>query len=394
MNVNSSLTAAHLAKPQWLLDSENRLPFWLCKNRLFHSKVAALEYATKNNTDIQLYFNDVEFGQVKWTVEPPEPIDYYYLQRVKQLRDQYDYIVLLYSGGADSSTIFKTFLRNNIHLDEVMTYGGWSHRVDKWHDMLNLEPQYAAGEMLELGQKHNIKITFANMIDHMHTVYPSTDWIYDADPRLNPDNHFKYQTVHARRDLFEMVESGKKVALVFGHDKPRILIKDGSIYLAYLDVGALSTNIWPQMFDAGYVGPSMELFYPNIHVPEIMVKQGHMIADWYLKTFGMESENLLSPNALFDKNYHSRVNCIMYPTTWREFDTYTIGKPWGGMTWEFKSKFLFERMQDTKQNSVFWQGIDQVKKIIAPRFWGKQGLIGHWTKFYKLRDMPKFDRNL
>jgi hypothetical protein len=39
--------------------------------------------------------------------------------KAMQLRDQYDYLILAYSGGADSDNILKVFQQNKIHLDEV-----------------------------------------------------------------------------------------------------------------------------------------------------------------------------------------------------------------------------------------------------------------------------------
>jgi hypothetical protein len=224
------------------------------------------------------------------------------------------------------------------------------------------------------------------MLDSFHKVYDSPDWIYDADPRLNADNHFKFHTANARSDLISMVEKGQRVALIFGHDKPRIVFKDNAFHLAYLDVGALATNIWPQMFESCFVGPAMELFYPNTEVPEIMIKQGHMIVDWYLKNEGTRSMQLLRPDWLYDQDYQSKINTIMYPTTWKETEIYSIGKSIQTHTWIWKSEFLIDRLQDTRQNQNFWQGLSSVKKTIHEKFWGKLGLVGHWTKFYKIRD--------
>jgi hypothetical protein len=374
-------------KPDWLLQAENCLPFWTCNNQMFRSKIMALEYASKHNTDIGFYFNDVEFSTLPWTFEPPEHIDELYLRRAKQLREKYDYIVVMYSGGSDSSTILKTFVRNGIKVDEVATYGGWSHSVDKYDDPVNLEITYAATEMLKQCVNLGIKVNYLNMLDHFEKSYSSPDWVYDADPRINPDNHLKFHTANGRQDLIDMVDRGLKVALVFGHDKPRIVFKDNAFFLTYLDVGALATNVWPQMFEPGYVGPAMEFFYPNVDVPEIMIKQGHMIVDWYIKNIGRESAKILSPNWLYDPKYQSRINTIMYPTTWREYETYSIGKPSNTFSWLWKSDFLINRMQDTQQNQYFWDGLNRIRKTIDKRFWGKWGLIGHWAKFYKIKDM-------
>jgi hypothetical protein len=225
------------------------------------------------------------------------------------------------------------------------------------------------------------------MLDHFEKSYSSPDWVYDADPRINPDNHLKFHTANGRQDLIDMVDRGLKVALVFGHDKPRIVFKYNAFFLTYLDVGALATNVWPQMFEPGYVGPAMEFFYPNVDVPEIMIKQGHMIVDWYIKNIGRESAKILSPNWLYDPKYQSRINTIMYPTTWREYETYSIGKPSDTFSWLWKSDFLINQMQDTQQNQYFWDGLNRIRKTIDKRFWGKWGLIGHWAKFYKIKDM-------
>lgn len=372
-------------KPNWLSQAENRLPFWTCQGQAFHSKVMALEYASRHNTDIDLYFNNHEFADLPWTVEPDESIDELYARRARQLREKYDYIVIMYSGGSDSSTILKTFVRNNIKVDEVATYGGWNHTVDKFDDPVNLEITYSATELLKKCVSLGIKVNYLNMLDTFEKVYDSPYWVYDADPRLNADNHFKFHTAHARPDLVSMIDRGLKVALIFGHDKPRIVFKDNAFYLAYLDVGALATNVWPQMFDPGYIGPAMEFFYPNVDVPEIMIKQGHMIVNWYIKNFGSQCTELLRPDWLYDPDYQSRVNTIMYPTTWRETETYSIGKPVDTFTWLWKSDFLIDRLHDTKQNDNFWNGLTKLKKTINQRFWGKLGLVGHWTTFYKIK---------
>jgi hypothetical protein len=42
-----------------------------------------------------------------------------YRQRALQLRDEYDYLILNYSGGSDSGYILKTFVENGIKLDQV-----------------------------------------------------------------------------------------------------------------------------------------------------------------------------------------------------------------------------------------------------------------------------------
>ena len=42
--------------------------------------------------------------------------------RALQLRDTYPYIKFWFSGGNDSTTALNVFLKNNIHIDEIITY--------------------------------------------------------------------------------------------------------------------------------------------------------------------------------------------------------------------------------------------------------------------------------
>jgi len=65
-------------------------------------------------------FNKKVFSLYDWTKEPVEDVNYFYDKRVKELRQQYDYIIFFYSGGYDSHNILKTFIDNNIHIDEII----------------------------------------------------------------------------------------------------------------------------------------------------------------------------------------------------------------------------------------------------------------------------------
>src|SRR5262249_28377199 len=49
-----------------------------------------------------------------------------YRQRAEEIRRDYDYIILTYSGGHDSSNMLETFLYNDIPVDEILTVGALS----------------------------------------------------------------------------------------------------------------------------------------------------------------------------------------------------------------------------------------------------------------------------
>lgn len=82
---------------------------------------------------MQFIFNEEVFDKIDWTIEPSFSLKELYTQRAQQLRDDYDYLILSYSGGSDSHEILGTFLENNIFIDEiqVMHYEKAMSRFDR-----------------------------------------------------------------------------------------------------------------------------------------------------------------------------------------------------------------------------------------------------------------------
>ena len=87
---------------------------YVVDGKIFYDKIAALVYADSVKKEVQWdYFNDVFFS-ADWTTEPEISLDELYRIRAQQLRDKYDYIVIFCSGGADSTNVLYSFLKNGI----------------------------------------------------------------------------------------------------------------------------------------------------------------------------------------------------------------------------------------------------------------------------------------
>ena len=86
---------------------------------VFWDKITALSYSAKTNQTIHWDFNDLLFSAFDWSKEPEQDISHYYTLRCQQIRDEYDYIVLHYSGGSDSNNILQHFYRAGIHIDQI-----------------------------------------------------------------------------------------------------------------------------------------------------------------------------------------------------------------------------------------------------------------------------------
>jgi len=55
-----------------------------------------------------------------WSREPPQTLDQLMTQHAHNLRNKYQRLVLHWSGGTDSHTIYNIFAQNRIHLDEII----------------------------------------------------------------------------------------------------------------------------------------------------------------------------------------------------------------------------------------------------------------------------------
>ena len=101
------------------------------------SKLEAWQLSKGDFNKIKFIYNDYHFSKIDWSVEPKEDIYELFRQRAQQIREKYDYVVLVYSGGVDSHTVLETFLRNNIHINEICSFGN-PELVDK-EKSINIE---------------------------------------------------------------------------------------------------------------------------------------------------------------------------------------------------------------------------------------------------------------
>ena len=90
------------------IEQNPKLGYYTVGSEKFFSKPLALTRATETNQFPEWNFSNEIFGAQDWTITPAINIRELYRIRAQQLRDQYDYIRLEFSGGGDSN-----FFRNN-----------------------------------------------------------------------------------------------------------------------------------------------------------------------------------------------------------------------------------------------------------------------------------------
>jgi hypothetical protein len=227
--------------------------YWQVGDQKFINKYQALVHATKTNNYIHFrYFDDV-WQNFDRSLIGKYSLKELYKQRAQQLRDSYDYLILYFSGGADSYNVLRSFLDNGIHLDEICVK--WANDViDKDVYLPNTEEvtalnylsewDFAIKPVLEeVAQKHpNIKIEIVDWFDDRNSI--------GKEAVFNLVNHWHdvevtSLAVWSPRE-YELTEKGKKVAGIYGIDKPQTYFEDGKAYMIFLDSATTMGTPCPQ----------------------------------------------------------------------------------------------------------------------------------------------------
>jgi hypothetical protein len=265
----------------------------------FDSKVEALEHSNKNKVELNFYYYDYIYEKIDWTFEPPHSLDYYYLEQAKRIRDAYDYVILCYSGGYDSTNILETFHFNNIKLDKIVSVGAFDQDTTQSSDENHNGEIYqnVIPYVKELGLEHILQVIdytkFFDNTKNFSILNQNQNWIDLCGAWFSPHNWFWYDI-----EKFVVPEEykNKKVAIIFGKDKPSLFfsekgkivkLSDGTMQLNgffFRDTPLLSYA--STEYKRKLHGNIKRIdFYWDPEFPEILLKQLHVLHRYYTITY-------------------------------------------------------------------------------------------------------------
>jgi hypothetical protein len=377
------------------MDYPDKLGVYRVGDLKFHSKLEAIDLHTKTGIHPHWDFNEAVFSSYDWTKEPTESIAELYRQRAQQLRDKYDYIVLMFSGGADSTTVLRSFLDNDIKLDETVSYMNYDATGDRDH-FFNAEifrVTIPFSEQLKTQYpwlKHRVIDLTEIIVNHYNK--NNSDWFYDMNTCFSPNSTSKESLPLKIKEWADIIHSGKKFCVLWGHDKPRICHENGKFlfkFLDFIDHAATVKSI------AGQQPYTDELFYWTADLPELLIKQGHIIKNYLSRAdvqnlpFISQKKSDLAYREINGVKYwlsNHGVHSLIYPR-W-DIETFTNGKSSSPIFTERDDWFFdLSSQHDIKQN--WWTGFDELWKLV-PDYWKsdpadmRRGLKACWSKSYYL----------
>lgn len=232
---------------------------------LIRTRLDFLNYSQKDNLWFMI---DHPWKKISWNVEPKESIEELCKRRAEQLRDKYDYIVLYYSGGPDSSTVLNTFRDNNIPLDEIVFYN--------FSDIGSLGTDTVAKE----------QVNGLNVVDINQNVLNK---IFDKELWERENYNFTgliHDLARFRIDFYEKVlgkgkiRKGNVCHLMCG-DYPKIRVR--SITRTEISFDHIFTAR-KMIFASNTYGN--EQFYTSVDMPELNIKQSHLLAKYFKQKYG------------------------------------------------------------------------------------------------------------
>lgn len=297
------------------------------------------------------YYHDREFRNFNWSNPPKENLRDLYRDRAQEIRDKYDYVILCYSGGSDSTNILETFYYNNIHIDEIVMVGAFSQDSYEGDDSNhNGELYYNAFPTIKNMDLPKTKIT---KIDY-------TDWFDNPNNFSLIKNYGNEWTLYTGawrsvhhlfwRDFKSFVgnQNNKKTCYVMGSDKlnfsyignlPCFYIFD----IAVSDYGNLYEN---QNFKR------INFYtYPEYSAMKIMCKQAHIIREW----------NKLSQNKIdiIDPEWETTYRNLIYKDLYNPLIYYS---PKSKISSISERDMFMLKTDNTEMHKFFREGLKTTRK--------------------------------
>lgn len=359
--------------------------YYLVGNKIFNHKILALQEATRSRLPITWNFNDEVYNQVNWQTRDNISLTELYRIRAQQLRNQYDYLVLCWSAGADSDTILNSFLDNNILLDEIVLLWPISKTQGKYIPKVDNDPYNMVSEWdltikprIEYLKKHhpNLKITICDILDDV----PPEEFSDDTVLILEKHNYFSIQKYRALDNVLrDRAEQYPNTATIVGVAPVETVILDDYLAIQFIDSVATATPKSDYTLQGW--ARNIEFFYWTPSLPELIKEQAHVVLDHvnrypaskqYLGKLRLGQNKVLKKVNVIDRElYRQFRKALLYPNY--NLSTFQAIKSPEAYD-QMESAFWFNDDPQAEQFLAPWRSaIASHRNLIDPMFFQKTG---------------------
>lgn len=348
------------------------------------SKIEAIELHNRTGIHPEWVFNNTAFANANWEREPDESLSALYAKRCQQLREKYDYLVLFFSGGADSTNILHHFVSNGIHIDELISYhSAEAASKDGFGEQEIFKVAIPAGNKareINPSIKHRIVDISKLTVDYYND--KDNNILYDINDCWTPHHLGLSQIMSVVPEWKDIANQGRTIGFIHGIDKPRLFVDKTGYYVKFLDL-LISNNIDLVMIRDQHFGNSHELFYWSPDMPELIIKQAHI-----LKKFVdlHKIQNTVPGQVRTQDLPHDVIHELIYPT-WDK-TTFTQGKVKASMIASPRDLWFF-KLSNSLALSNYQKSLQEIQRITGAYWLNDRsnvfgGLKGMWSPHYYL----------
>lgn len=363
-----------------------------------YSKLEAIEHTKILGQPVEWNFNREIFEKFDWIQEPPGSLEFWYAERARQIRDRYDYIVLWYSGGADSHNILMSFVKNNIFLDEIAQYHNLTGDQGNKKSHLNEEvfatsapitQEIIQNNPIYRNTKHRLLDLTDLQVNMMAKEDNRWDYFYKVGKYMSPNALCRSYIRETVPDYRALIDQGKRVCFIYGIEKPTVIQRKDQWYVGFSDVVDVAVSPRTQMLNRPWEHD--ELFYWSDTMPQVAAKQAHIIkrflsqitpemvddvyvtqtipSSWYVETVRSPISTSVQIN---DQTYHlmfSGLHRLIYP----DWDPTAIvcEKP-PSLAYSPRDAWIFNSNSPELGKNYYNQGLFDLKRRIMsidPKYW-------------------------
>jgi len=380
------------------LNNKDRFGFYTVGEFKTYSKLEAIEHSGKTRTPVEWDFNKGIFSQFDWTHEPPGSLEFWYGERARQIREKYDYIVLWYSGGADSHNALMSFVHNNIFIDEIAQYHNLEGSNGNKQSFLNEEVFATSApitqELIEnnpvyRNTKHRLLDLTELQIDVLTKDDNKWDYFYKVGKYQSPNALGRSYLREVVPDYRALIDQGKSVCFIHGAEKPSVEQRNNQWYVSFSDTIDYAVSPRTQMINQEWEHD--ELFYWTDSLPQLIAKQAHVIrrfmchltpamvdnvyvstADPVMLGLGTTNKLIASSAEINQTNYHLLYNGLhklIYP--YWEPELLVCKKPLS-LTYSARDTWMFESNSPEFGQQYYAHGLLHLRQLVRnanPDYW-------------------------
>jgi len=225
-------------------------------NKIIFNQILAKYESFVSKKPVEFVCHDELYDQLDWLQEPAESLDQLMDQHARNLRNKYQHVMLSWSGGTDSNTIYNVFKRNNLHIDEIVIWV--NDKYEPWNSS-----QYVGW----LKNNHHDPLTKITVKERFNPtakqqIITNEDWIFQ---NISMIPKFAMGTTDSVMWDYCATQYGRSTwCLITGHEQPKVFKKNNKYYSCHDSITLLSTMNFE----------NIECFFTD---PMLALKQSHII---------------------------------------------------------------------------------------------------------------------